>query len=55
MSIVLLVLKTTRTHSHPDTHTQGGFTVMSIVLLVLSCVWGTGISFLGFLCLENIR
>jgi len=33
---------------------RGSVNVQSLTLLLLSCVWGTGISFLGFLCLENI-
>ena len=33
---------------------KGSLTVWSITLLVMSCIWGTAISFLGFLCLENV-
>jgi len=33
---------------------KGDLTVHAITLLVMSCIWGTGISFLGFLCLENV-
>ncbi len=32
----------------------GRINVTAIVLLALSCIWGTAISFLGFLCLENV-
>jgi len=33
---------------------EGKVNTISIALLVMSCIWGTAISFLGFLCLENI-
>uniref|UniRef100_A0A7S0EIW6 Sugar phosphate transporter domain-containing protein n=1 Tax=Hanusia phi TaxID=3032 RepID=A0A7S0EIW6_9CRYP len=33
---------------------RGQVTTFSLLLLLLSCVWGTAISFLGFLCLENL-
>mmetsp|Transcript_7253 Transcript_7253/g.24991 ORF Transcript_7253/g.24991 Transcript_7253/m.24991 type:complete len:307 (-) Transcript_7253:9-929(-) len=33
---------------------RGQLTSWSILLLLLSCIWGTAISFLGFLCLEHV-
>lgn len=33
---------------------DGIFNTHAVVLLVASCIWGTAISFLGFLCIENV-
>mmetsp|Transcript_21001 Transcript_21001/g.49894 ORF Transcript_21001/g.49894 Transcript_21001/m.49894 type:complete len:357 (-) Transcript_21001:285-1355(-) len=33
---------------------EDAITTWAVMLLGLSCLWGTAISFLGFLCLENI-
>mmetsp|Transcript_67789 Transcript_67789/g.141339 ORF Transcript_67789/g.141339 Transcript_67789/m.141339 type:complete len:356 (-) Transcript_67789:59-1126(-) len=33
---------------------DSAITTNGIILLIMSCIWGTAISFLGFLCLENI-
>ena len=37
-----------------EIHDKGSDDFSSMMLLFLSCVWGTAISFLGFLVLENI-
>jgi len=41
-------------HTVADLDEKGLLTVTSVTLLIMSCIWGTGISFLGFLCLENV-
>mmetsp|Transcript_59077 Transcript_59077/g.140533 ORF Transcript_59077/g.140533 Transcript_59077/m.140533 type:complete len:344 (+) Transcript_59077:302-1333(+) len=37
-----------------EINNNGGLSTISLGLLLLSCIWGTAISFLGFLCLDNI-